>query len=128
MVPSAVFASRSCPELESALARTASYKTLILPTSSRVPQVYETVIGVQYPMLCNHGPTGWSAGTGTRRTDYSEPTGFRYIFWDHDKRHVHEVNRDDAIWFNAGRQVWNGVMEQHQGFNTQQWISNQAIV
>eukprot|EP00435_Cladocopium_sp_Y103_P009300 s5039_g2.t1 len=58
----------------------------MMPTSSRVPQqVYELLVGVNYPELCqmNEDRT-MTIGTGTRREDYAVPTGFRYIYWQHD--------------------------------------------
>eukprot|EP00435_Cladocopium_sp_Y103_P022259 s455_g5.t1 len=64
---------------------------LMMPTSSRVPQqVYELLIGVNYPELCQLQEDGTATvGTGTRREDYTVPTGFRFIYWQHDNQGQH---------------------------------------
>ena len=57
----------------------------MLPTSARVAQeVYEPLIGIHYPMLCNVKNRNWQIGTGSIRAEACLATGFRFVNWVHD--------------------------------------------
>ena len=57
----------------------------MLPTSARVAQeVYEPLIGIHYPMLCNVKNSNWQIGTGSIRAEARLATGFRFVNWVHD--------------------------------------------
>lgn len=92
---------------------------LILPTSSRAPQqVYEAVIAVQYPMLCKERPDGsYEIGTGTRRTNYTAPTDFRYIDWTHKwfkRSQDTQADEKEVISTRTGKDLRATIMEQHR--------------
>ena len=56
----------------------------MLPTSARVAQeVYEPLIGIQYPMLCSCKNGRWQIGTGSIRLKEKKPTGLRFVHWIH---------------------------------------------
>ena len=66
----------------------------MLPTSARVAQeVYEPLIGIQYPM------GQWHIGTGSIREKGAMSTGLRFVQWvHHDTREVARVDvRDEFI-------------------------------
>ena len=53
--------------------------------SQRVHQeVYEPLIGIQYPMLCNVKNGSWQIGTVSIREEGQIATGFRFVNWVHD--------------------------------------------
>ena len=57
----------------------------MLPTSARVAQeVYEPLIGIHYPMLCNVKNGTWQIGTSSIRAEDQLATGFRFVNWVHD--------------------------------------------
>ena len=57
----------------------------MLPTSARVAQeVYEPLIGIHYPMLCNVKNCSWHIGTGSIRAEACLATGFRFVNWVYD--------------------------------------------
>ena len=59
--------------------------SIMLPTSARVAQeVYEPLIGIHYPMLCNVKNCNWQIGTGSIRAEDQLATGFRFVNWVHD--------------------------------------------
>ena len=59
--------------------------SIMLPTSARVAQeVYEPLIGIHYPMLCNVQNHSWQIGTGSIRAEERLATGFRFVNWVHD--------------------------------------------
>ena len=59
--------------------------SIMLPTSARVAQeVYEPLIGIQYPMLCSVKNGSWQIGTVSIREDGQLATGFRFVNWVHD--------------------------------------------
>ena len=59
--------------------------SIMLPTSARVAQeVYEPLIGIHYPMLCNVKNSNWQIGTGSIRAEACLATGFRFVNWVHD--------------------------------------------
>ena len=59
--------------------------SIMLPTSARVAQeVYEPLIGIHYPMLCNVKNRSWHIGTGSIRAEACLATGFRFVNWVHD--------------------------------------------
>ena len=68
--------------------------SVMLPTSARVAQeVYEPLIGIQYPMLCGLKKGQWHIGTGSIRKHEARTTGLRFVQWvHHDTR---EAARDD---------------------------------
>ena len=54
--------------------------SLMLPTSARVAQeVYEPLIGIQYPMLCSRLGDTWQIGTTSIREDQLIASGLRLI-------------------------------------------------
>ena len=56
----------------------------MLPTSARVAQeVYEPLIGIQYPMLCSRMGDTWQIGTTSIREDQRIATGLRFVHWCH---------------------------------------------
>ena len=58
--------------------------SLMLPTSARVAQeVYEPLIGIQYPMLCT-----WQIGTTSIREDQLIASGLRFVLWCHASANV----------------------------------------
>ena len=58
--------------------------SVMLPTSARVAQeVYEPLIGIQYPMLCSCKNGRWQIGTGSIRLNEKTPTGLRFVQWIH---------------------------------------------
>lgn len=86
--------------------------SLILPTSSRAPQqIYEPVIAIQYPVLHRPSLTDWIIGTGTRRSDYTDPTGFRYIHWDYEVKHTANPTDADKINFEVATEVWKAAQK-----------------
>ena len=59
--------------------------SIMLPASARVAQeVYEPLIGIHYPMLCNVKNGAWQIGTSSIRAEDQLATGFRYVNWVHD--------------------------------------------
>ena len=59
--------------------------SIMLPTSARVAQeVYEPLIGIHYPMLCNVKNGNWQIGTGSIRAESQLASGFRFVNWVHD--------------------------------------------
>ena len=59
--------------------------SIMLPTSAREAQeVYEPLIGIQYPMLCNVKNGSWQIGTVSIREEGQIATGFRFVNWVHD--------------------------------------------
>ena len=58
--------------------------SLMLPTSARVAQeVYEPLIGIQYPMLCSRLGDTWQIGTTSIREDQLIASGLRFVQWRH---------------------------------------------
>ena len=58
--------------------------SVMLPTSARVAQeVYEPLIGIQYPMLCSCKNGRRQIGTGSIRLKEKKPTGLRFVHWIH---------------------------------------------
>ena len=58
--------------------------SLMLPTSARVAQeVYEPLIGIQYPMLCSRLGDTWQIGTTSIREDHLIASGLRFVQWRH---------------------------------------------
>ena len=56
--------------------------SVMLPTSARVVQeVYEPLIGIQYPMLCSCKNGRWQIGTGSIRLNEKKPAGLRFVHW-----------------------------------------------
>ena len=63
--------------------------SLMLPTSARVAQeVYEPLIGIQYPMLCSRMGDTWQIGTTSIREDHWIATGLRFVHWCHASPNV----------------------------------------
>ena len=63
----------------------------MLPTSARVVQeVYEPLIGIQYPMLCGLKNGQWHIGAGSIRKHEARATGLRFVQW------MHRDNREAA--------------------------------
>ena len=61
----------------------------MLPTSARVAQeVYEPLIGIQYPMLCSRMGDTWQIGTTSIREDHWIATGLRFVHWCHASPNV----------------------------------------
>ena len=64
--------------------------SLMLPTSARVAQeVYEPLIGIQYPMLCSRMGDTWQIGTTSIREDHRIASGLRFVHWCHASPNVH---------------------------------------
>ena len=64
--------------------------SLMLPTSARVAQeVYEPLIGIQYPMLCSRMGDTWQIGTTSIREDHLIAAGLRFVHWCHASPNVH---------------------------------------
>ena len=64
---------------------------IMLPTSARVVQeVYEPLIGIQYPMLCGLKNGQWHIGAGSIRKHEARATGLRFVQW------MHRDNREAA--------------------------------
>ena len=63
--------------------------SLMLPTSARVAQeVYEPLVGIQYPMLCSRMGDTWQTGTTSIREDQWIATGLRFVHWCHASPNV----------------------------------------
>ena len=63
--------------------------SLMLPTSARVAQeVYEPLIGIQYPMLCSRMGDTWQIGTTSIREDHKMASGLRFVHWCHASPNV----------------------------------------
>ena len=63
--------------------------SLMLPTSARVAQeVYEPLIGIQYPMLCSRMGDTWQIGTTSIREDQWIATGLLFVHWCHASPNV----------------------------------------
>ena len=63
--------------------------SLMLPTSARVAQeVYEPLIGIQYPMLCSRMGDTWQIGTTSIREDHKIASGLRFAHWCHASPNV----------------------------------------
>ena len=68
--------------------------SLMLPTSARVAQeVYEPLIGIQYPMLCSRLGDTWQIGTTSIREDHLIASGLRFVHWCHASPNV-DARRD----------------------------------
>ena len=62
----------------------------MLPTSARVAQeVYEPLIGIQYPMLCSRMGDTWQIGATSIREDHRIASGLRFVHWCHASPNVH---------------------------------------
>ena len=62
--------------------------SVMLPTSARVSQeVYEPLLGIQYPMLCSHRQGQWHIGTTSIRANDLAATGLRFVNWQHQDDH-----------------------------------------
>ena len=62
----------------------------MLPTSARVAQeVYEPLIGIQYPMFCSRMGDTWQIGTTSIREDHLIASGLRFVHWCHASPNVH---------------------------------------
>ena len=67
--------------------------SLMLPTSARVAQeVYEPLIGIQYPMLCSRMGDTWQIGTTSIREDHLIASGLRFVHWCHASPNVDARN------------------------------------
>ena len=67
--------------------------SLMLPTSARVAQeVYEPLIGTQYPMLCSRMGDTWQIGTTSIREDHLIASGLRFVHWCHASPNVDARN------------------------------------
>ena len=65
--------------------------SVMLPTSARVAQeVYEPLIGIQYPMPCSAKNGSWHIGTVSSRDKGAMATGLRFVHW------VHHDQREEA--------------------------------
>ena len=65
----------------------------MLPTSARVSQeVFEPLIGIQYPMLCSRKKNGWQIGTASIRANNKAATGLRFVNWCHASINEEDVN------------------------------------
>ena len=65
----------------------------MLPTSARVAQeVYEPLIGIQYPMLCSRLGDTWQIGTTSIREDHLIASGLRFVHWCHASPNVDARN------------------------------------
>ena len=65
----------------------------MLPTSARVAQeVYEPLIGIQYPMLCSRLGDTWQIGTASIREDQLIASGLRFVHWRHASDNVDARN------------------------------------
>ena len=63
--------------------------SLMLPTSARVAQeVYEPLIGIQYPMLCSRLGDTWQIGATSIREDQLIASGLRFVHWCHASANV----------------------------------------
>ena len=63
------------------------------PTSARVAQeVYEPLIGIQYPMLCSRLGDEWQIGTTSIREDHLIASGLRVVQWYHASVNVDARN------------------------------------
>ena len=63
--------------------------SLMLPTSARVAQeVYEPLIGIQYPMLRSRMGDTWQIGTTSIREDHWIASGLRFVHWCHASPNV----------------------------------------
>ena len=61
----------------------------MLPTSARVAQeVYEPLIGIQYPMLRSRMGDTWQIGTTSIREDHWIASGLRFVHWCHASPNV----------------------------------------
>ena len=61
----------------------------MLPTSARVAQeVYEPLIGIQYPMLCSRLGDTWQIGASSIREDQLIASGLRFVHWCHASDNV----------------------------------------
>ena len=72
----------------------------MLPTSARVAQeVYEPLIGIQYPMLCSVKNGSWQIGTVSIREEGQLATGFRFVNCVHDdpREEARAAPRPEAI-------------------------------
>ena len=67
--------------------------SLMLPTSARVAQeVYEPLIGIQYPMLRSRLGDTWQIGTTSIREDHLIASGLRFVHWCHASPNVDARN------------------------------------
>ena len=61
--------------------------SIMLPTSARVSQeVFEPLIGTQYPMLCSRMHDTWQIGTASIRAGHCVATGLRFVNWRHESQ------------------------------------------
>ena len=67
--------------------------SLMSPTSARVAQeVYEPLIGIQYPMLRSRMGDTWQIGTTSIREDHLIASGLRFVHWCHASPNVDARN------------------------------------
>ena len=75
--------------------------SLMLPTSARVAQdMYEPLIGIQYPMLCSRMGDTWQIGTTSIREDHLIASGLRFVHWCHASPNVqarHNPKNDPTV-------------------------------
>ena len=57
--------------------------SVMLPSARVAQEVYEPLIGIQYPMLCSCKNGRWQIGTGSIRLNEQKPTGLRFVQWIH---------------------------------------------
>ena len=73
------FHQASTAEERSGLAGGRQWSIMLL-TSARVAQeVYEPLIAIHYPMLCNVKNGTWQIGTSSIRTEDQPASGFRFV-------------------------------------------------
>ena len=71
--------------------------SIMLPTSARVSQeVYEPLIGIQYPMLCSRKQDDWQIGTTSIRANHQVATGLRFVNWHHSSQNDEAVANPPA--------------------------------
>ena len=71
--------------------------SIMLPTSAQVSQeVYEPLIGTQYPMLRSRKHATWQIGTASIRADHRVATGLRFVDWCHSSQNEDAVNNPPA--------------------------------
>ena len=71
--------------------------SIMLPTSARVSQeVYEPLIGIQYPMLRSRRQNNWQIGTTSIRANHQVATGLRFVTWCHSSLNEDAVTNPPA--------------------------------
>ena len=85
--------------------------SVMLPTSARVAQeVYEPLIGIQYPMLCGLKNGQWHIGTGSIRKHEARTTGLRFVQWmHHDTQEAARADPPPEATAAVHRQIENWV-------------------